>query len=79
MARVIQDSDDELEEDLEADLLPPKQPNASDQPPSNDTHGTGSTGKPDYRLLLWTSLISRGRITEKSNRESPPEPSSVST
>jgi hypothetical protein len=44
MARVVQDSDDELEEDLEADLPPSKQPNASDQPPSNDTSGTGSTG-----------------------------------
>jgi hypothetical protein len=79
MARVIQDSDDELEEDLEADLPPPKQPNASDQPPSNDTHGTGSTGKADYRHLLWTSLIFSDRITEKGNRESPPQPSSVST
>ena len=45
MTRVVQDSDDELEEDLEIELLPSKQPNASGQPLSNDTpHGTGSTG-----------------------------------
>jgi hypothetical protein len=52
MARIIQDSDDELEDDLEADLPPPKQPNASDQPLSNDTsYGTGSTGRAGYQPL----------------------------
>ncbi|KAF1936545.1 hypothetical protein EJ02DRAFT_413784 [Clathrospora elynae] len=39
--RVVQDSDDELDDDLEA-VLPPRQPNAADQP-SNDTTHTGST------------------------------------
>ncbi|KAF1834235.1 hypothetical protein BDW02DRAFT_569248 [Decorospora gaudefroyi] len=44
MSRVVQDSDEELEDDLEIDLPPPKQANASDQPPSHNTaHGTGST------------------------------------
>jgi hypothetical protein len=46
MKRIVQDSDDELEEDLEADIAPPKQPDASKQPASNDaSHGTGSTGR----------------------------------
>ncbi|CAN9448525.1 unnamed protein product [Alternaria alternata] len=43
MPRIVQDSDEELDDDLEGDLVPPKQPDASTQPPSNETHGTGST------------------------------------
>ncbi|KAG9187013.1 hypothetical protein G6011_10121 [Alternaria panax] len=43
MARIVQDSDEELDDDLESDLVPPKQPDAYTQPPSNETHGTGST------------------------------------
>ncbi|KAL1791787.1 hypothetical protein ACET3X_009538 [Alternaria dauci] len=43
MARIVQDSDEELDDDLERDLVPPKQLDASAQPPSNETHGTGST------------------------------------
>jgi hypothetical protein len=46
MKRIVQDSDDELEEDLEADIVPPKQLDASKHPASNDaSHGTGSTGR----------------------------------
>ena len=56
MSRVVQDSDDELEEDLEAELAPQKQPNASDQPPSNNTSNgtgsTGSTGRAEYHFSI---------------------------
>lgn len=46
MARVVQDSDEELDDDLERDLLPPRQPDAFEQPPrKNASHGTGSAGR----------------------------------
>jgi hypothetical protein len=56
MARIVQDSDEESDGDLEADLPLPKQPDASGQSPSNVTHGTGSTGRAD---LQGTMLIKR--------------------
>lgn len=45
--RVIQDSDDDLDDDLEADVLPPKDVGASMQDNTNASPqpGTGSTGK----------------------------------
>ncbi|CAI9634081.1 unnamed protein product [Alternaria burnsii] len=43
MPRIVQDSDEELDDDLEGDLVLAKQPDASTQLPSNETHGTGST------------------------------------
>ncbi|KAI4637031.1 hypothetical protein J4E93_010697 [Alternaria ventricosa] len=43
MSRIVQDSDEESDGDLEGDLPPPKHADASGQPLSNDTHGTGST------------------------------------
>ncbi|KAL7772290.1 hypothetical protein CFE70_002247 [Pyrenophora teres f. teres 0-1] len=45
MARVVQDSDEELDDDLERDLPPPKQPDAFKKPPTcsnNASLGTGS-------------------------------------
>ena len=45
MARIVQDSDEELDDDLERDLPPPKQPDAFEQRPSkNASHGKGSAG-----------------------------------
>jgi hypothetical protein len=48
MARIVQDSDEESDGDLEGDLPPPKHPDASGQSP-NVTHGTGSTGRADLQ------------------------------
>ncbi|KAI2482385.1 hypothetical protein Ptr902_06766 [Pyrenophora tritici-repentis] len=43
MARIVQDSDEELDDDLERDLPPPKQPGAFKKPPSNNASlDTGS-------------------------------------
>ncbi|CAG5156678.1 uncharacterized protein ALTATR162_LOCUS4475 [Alternaria atra] len=74
MARIVQDSDEELDDDLESDLPPPKQPDASAQPPSNETHGTGSTGRVDIMephsepKVLTCSSESLKRAIEKAHR-----------
>ena len=75
MPRIVQDSDEELDDDLEGDLVPPKQPDASTQPPSNETHGTGSTGRADTMNLyselrtLMCNPESLKRAIEKAHRE----------
>jgi hypothetical protein len=58
--RVVQDSDDELDEDLEVDLQPPRTVNASVTPhergkDASSTPGTGSTGALAViqRVLSW--------------------------
>jgi hypothetical protein len=49
--RVIQDSDDELDDDVEAGNPPAQEPDASNKEfmtnRSIEPHGTGSTGKAD--------------------------------
>jgi hypothetical protein len=71
MARIVQDSDEESDGDLEGDLPPPKQASdASGQSPSNDTHGTGSTGRADYhKASLLTRADIQSRVVEKSYRK----------
>lgn len=48
--RVIQDSDDESDENLEVDAPLPKQSDASEKPRTNglSQQGTGSTGKTNF-------------------------------
>ncbi|KAI4608975.1 hypothetical protein J4E80_008720 [Alternaria sp. BMP 0032] len=73
MSRIVQDSDEESDGDLEGDLPPPKQADASGQPLSNDTHGTGSTGRaeltaPCHHTQLTCNPESLKRAIEKAHR-----------
>ncbi|KAI4610543.1 uncharacterized protein J4E87_010797 [Alternaria ethzedia] len=73
MSRIVQDSDEESDGDLEGDLPPPKQADASGQPLSNDTHGTGSTGRAEFtaschQTELTCSPESLKRAIEKAHR-----------
>ncbi|KAL6155604.1 hypothetical protein ACJQWK_04997 [Exserohilum turcicum] len=56
MARIVQDSDDELEDDLEADLPPPKRPDASGQwlplgGPADAIKGPSEQARPAHAQL----------------------------
>ncbi|KAI4941545.1 hypothetical protein J4E91_010721 [Alternaria rosae] len=73
MSRIVQDSDEDSDGDLEGDLPPPKQADASGQPLSNDTHGTGSTGRAEFtaschQTELTYSPESLKRAIEKAHR-----------
>jgi len=79
MARIVQDSDEELDDDLERDLPPPKQPDAIGKPPSNNaaTHGIGSAGRavvhqssPTSTLLNYSSRINQQ--TDRRSAQRPP-------
>ena len=75
MSRVIQDSDDELDDDLEADAYRPEN---EDVTPKQSTSDASSTGECEKHHLVTICLSVLNRSSTEADRSSPSSASAVS-
>lgn len=75
MLRVIQDSDDDFDDDLEAEVQQAEAKNAS---PKQSASNASSTGKGEFQGVKSSYSLTRNRSFKKTDRSSSPSASAVS-